>query len=86
MSCGALFAVINLFEYENIFFDIALTTKQGLELFRNELYDIIVTDMGRGEESDAGIVLIKELKNFIVKYQLLFMLVVKQLENVKMWH
>lgn len=55
-------SVVNLFEDKNIQFDIALTTKQGLELYKNELYDLIITDMGRGDESDAGLSLLKELK------------------------
>lgn len=55
-------SVVNLFEDKGIQFDIALTTKQGLELYKNELYDLIITDMGRGDESDAGVSLLKELK------------------------
>lgn len=55
-------SVVNLFEDKNIRFDIALTTKQGLELYKSELYDLIITDMGRGDESDAGLSLLKELK------------------------
>lgn len=55
-------SVVSLFEDKDIQFDIALTTKQGLELYKNELYDLIITDMGRGDESDAGLSLLKELK------------------------
>lgn len=54
-------AVINFFEEQNIHFDIALTTEQGLKFYKKELYDIIITDMGRGNESNAGLTLIKEL-------------------------
>lgn len=54
-------SVISLFEDKNIQFDIALTTKQGLEFYKSELYDMIITDMGRGNESDAGLTLLKEL-------------------------
>lgn len=56
-------SVISLFQDKNIYFDIALTTKQGLELYKEELYDLIITDMGRGNESDAGLSLLKELKS-----------------------
>ena len=56
--------VINFFEEKNIHFDIALTTEQGLKLYRQELYDLIITDMGRGNESTAGITLIEGL-NFL---------------------
>lgn len=55
-------SVVNLFEDKGIQFDIALTTKQGLELYKSELYDLIITDMGRGDESDAGLTLLKELR------------------------
>ena len=59
--------IVNLFEDKGIQFDIALTTKQGLEFYKNELYDLIITDMGRGDESDAGLSLIKELKKLYCK-------------------
>ncbi len=55
-------SVVNLFEDKNIRFDIALTTKQALELYKSELYDLIITDMRRGDESDAGLSLLKELR------------------------
>lgn len=55
--------IINLFEDRGIQFDIAITTRQGIELFKRELYDLVITDMGRGNESDAGISLIKELRH-----------------------
>ena len=57
-------SVISFFKEQNIYFDIALTTEQGLKLYRKELYDLIITDMGRGDESNAGITLINEL-NFL---------------------
>lgn len=56
-------SVINLFENKNVKFDIALTTKQGLELYKTNLYDVIITDMGRGDERDAGVSLLRELKS-----------------------
>lgn len=39
--------IISLFESRNIHFDIALNTKQGIQLFKLHLYDAIITDMGR---------------------------------------
>lgn len=54
--------IIKLFEDRGIQFDIAITTRQGIELFKRELYDLVITDMGRGNESDAGVSLIKELR------------------------
>lgn len=56
-------SVVNLFEDKGIQFDIAHTTRQGIELFKNKLYDLVITDMGRGEERDAGLSLLKELKS-----------------------
>ena len=55
-------SVVNLFEDKGIHFDIALTTEQGLEFYRNEAYDLIITDMGREVGSDAGLTLLKELR------------------------
>ncbi len=46
--------VMSLFEDKDVHFDIAINTKQGLDLFRKENYDLIITDMGRGNESNAG--------------------------------
>lgn len=54
--------VINFLESKNIHVDIALSTERGLDFFYHNRYDIIITDMGRGTESDAGITLIKKLK------------------------
>lgn len=46
----------------DIDFDIARTTKQGLDLFKKKTYDVIITDMKREGKRDAGIILINELK------------------------
>lgn len=55
-------SVVNLFADKGVQFDIAVTTKQGVELFRKKEYDLIITDMGRGDERRAGLLLLKELK------------------------
>lgn len=55
-------SIVNLFKDKDVQFDIALTTEQGLDLYKGELYDLIITDMGRGEEGDAGLSLLKELR------------------------
>lgn len=60
-------AIMNLFKSKNVQFDIAISTDQGIELFQREYYDIIITDMGRGSESDAGLSLLKELKDLHCK-------------------
>lgn len=59
--------VINFLENKNISVDIAISTKQGVDLFKKNLYDVIITDMGRGSESDAGITFIKKLKDLNCK-------------------
>lgn len=53
--------IMTLLESKNIHCDIAISTSQGMELFRNRLYDIVITDMGRGVERDAGLALIEQL-------------------------
>lgn len=53
---------MRLFEDKQITFDIAISTKQGIDLYKKKAYDVIITDMGRGNQSDAGIDLIRELK------------------------
>lgn len=54
--------IIDLFENRGIRFDLAVTTAQGINLFKENKYDIIITDMGRGKEPDAGLKLIEKLK------------------------
>jgi CheY-like chemotaxis protein len=54
--------VIHLFQRKNIRFDIAFNTEQGIELFIDNKYDLIITDMKRGSEPDAGLKLIKQVK------------------------
>jgi CheY-like chemotaxis protein len=55
--------IIDFFENKNVRFDIAINTQQGINLLNDHKYDIIITDMGRGEEPDAGIKLIKLIKS-----------------------
>jgi len=55
-------SVIRLFQSKGIRFDIALSTEQGIELYNENIYDLIITDMGRGRESDAGLQLIRQIK------------------------
>lgn len=54
--------VISYFKGQDVQFDLALTTEQGLERYEKNAYDLIITDMGRGSENDAGLTLIRELK------------------------
>lgn len=54
--------VINFLRSKNIHVDIAISTEEGLNFFISNKYDVIITDMARGIERDAGITLIKKLK------------------------
>ena len=56
-------AVMNYYEKDGIHFETALTTRQGVNLFKENLYDLVITDMARWNENDAGVKLIKELKH-----------------------
>lgn len=53
--------VIELFQ-DRIHFDIAISTVQGIKLMAANQYDLIITDMGRGNEPDAGLQLINQIK------------------------
>jgi len=55
--------IIDLFESKSVRFDIALSTQQGIKLVNEHEYDLVITDMGRGKEYDAGINLIRQIKN-----------------------
>ena len=59
--------VISMFERKNIRFDIAIDTAQGLSRISENYYDLIITDMGRREGEDAGLVLIKEINKLNIK-------------------
>ncbi|MCL2109095.1 MAG: response regulator [Oscillospiraceae bacterium] len=48
-------------EGQKIPFDIAINTNQGIELLHENKYDLIITDMGRGRESDAGLKLMQKI-------------------------
>lgn len=56
-------AVIKLFEQRNVQFDKAVSTEQGIQLYKKNRYDAVITDMGRDRESDAGLTLITRLNN-----------------------
>jgi CheY-like chemotaxis protein len=42
--------------------DIALSTTEGIEKFKNGQYDIVISDMGRPEGGKAGIDLVKKVR------------------------
>lgn len=49
-------------EERGIRVDIALTTDDGLQKFRDGKYDIVISDMGRPEDDKAGIDLAKKIR------------------------
>lgn len=53
--------IINIFESKNVRFDIAISTEQGIKLLVENEYDLVITDMGRGTEPDAGLQLIRRI-------------------------
>ena len=61
-------SIIDLFESKDVRFDIAINTEQGINfIIDNEnKYDLIITDMGRGNEPDAGLTLIKRIKQLSI--------------------
>ena len=54
--------IVSMFKDRNVRFDIAINTEQGIDLLSKNDYDLVITDMGRGSESDAGLIFIKRTK------------------------
>lgn len=54
--------VIQLFEKVGIKIDLAINTEGGIKLLNEKKYDLIITDMGRGREADAGNTFIQKTK------------------------
>lgn len=61
-------SIISLFE-NKIEFDIAISTTQGIKLLQDKNFDLIITDIGRGNEPEAGIDLIKQIKSYFPQFQ-----------------
>lgn len=54
-------AIIDLYRQQNVEFDLALNTVQALDYLFKEEYDIVISDIGRGSEPDAGVRMIREI-------------------------
>lgn len=54
-------AIIDLYRQQGVEFDLALNTSQALDYLSNGEYDLIISDIGRGSEPDAGIRMIREI-------------------------
>lgn len=53
---------ISLFSALGITVDTALTTEDALNMISRHRYDVVITDMGRGDNSRAGIEFVEELR------------------------
>jgi len=54
-------AIVDIYRQQNVEFDLALNTGQALEFLAKKEYDLIISDMGRGAEFDAGVRMIREI-------------------------
>ena len=52
---------MQILKEQGVEFDLALNTKKALELINSNEYDLIISDMGRGDDSTAGLTLLREL-------------------------
>ncbi len=55
-------AIIDLYRQQGIEFDLALNTAQALDYLAKGEYDLVISDIGRGSEPDAGVRMIREIK------------------------
>lgn len=53
--------IIEIFERRGVQFDLAITTNQAFHLFSENSYDLVITDLTRGNEVDAGFTLITQI-------------------------
>ena len=51
-----------MLEQAGVLFDLALETESAINILRNNKFDLIISDMGRGNNYSAGLDLLKELK------------------------
>ena len=52
-----------MFKQLGIEIDIATTTEQALTILQNTKYDVIISDIARGDDSQAGLTFLRELRN-----------------------
>ena len=58
-------AIIDLYRQQGIEFDIALNTAQALDYLAKGEYDLVISDIGRGSEPDAGVRMIREINRHL---------------------
>jgi CheY-like chemotaxis protein len=54
-------AIIDLYSQQGVEFDLAINTTQALDFLAKEEYDLVISDIGRGSEPDAGVRMIREI-------------------------
>lgn len=58
---------MQILKEQGVGIDLALDTKKALEFINSNEYDLIISDMGRGDDSTAGLTLLAELKKKYIK-------------------
>lgn len=59
--------IIDLYRAQGIKFDLAINTDQAVDLLEKNQYDLIISDIGRGSEEDAGIRMLREINRHFGK-------------------
>lgn len=54
-------AIIDLYRQQGVDFDLALNTAQALDYLAKEEYDLVISDIRRSSEPDAGVRMIREI-------------------------
>jgi CheY-like chemotaxis protein len=59
-------SIMDIYRFQGVKFDLAISTAQALEKLTGNDYDLVISDMGRGSEPDAGLRLLKEINEKII--------------------
>ena len=59
-------AIVDIYSQQGVEFDLALDTTRALEQLSNEEYDLVISDIRRGSEPDAGVQMLREIKRCFV--------------------
>lgn len=57
--------IIDLYRVLGVEFDLAINTDQAIDFLSKKKYDLIISDMGRGDEPDAGLKMLREIKKHL---------------------
>ena len=58
-------AIIDLYRQQGVEFDLTLNTAQALDYLAKGEYDLLISDIGRGSEADAGVRMIREINRHL---------------------